>query len=218
MMLALRHQDVKFGFACACSDLQAARDPEPLAPLGFRVKHSGRPFRPPYLSAWPKKIFFLRTATIRFAASARMVSCAMTNRNPLTHTLSPQGGEGNMDRALCALQPAFGPRNDRKLCASRQAPVDWAIQTLYGSVKMKTRTMNISLPQRLVKALDRRAHAEARSRSEVIRAAALSYLQWWEEWRRLQAYGRAQARQRGISPRRLERLIAQVRAERSARR
>ena len=47
MMLALRHQDVKFGFACACSDLQAARDPEPLAPLGFRVKHSGRPFRPP---------------------------------------------------------------------------------------------------------------------------------------------------------------------------
>ena len=89
---------------------------------------------------------------------------------------------------------------------------------MYGSVKMKTRTMNISLPQRLVKALDRRAHAEARSRSEVIRAAALSYLQWWEEWRRLQAYGRAQARQRGLSPRRLERLIAQVRAERSARR
>ncbi|MBI4279992.1 MAG: ribbon-helix-helix protein, CopG family [Armatimonadetes bacterium] len=55
---------------------------------------------------------------------------------------------------------------------------------------MRTRTLNISLPERLVEALARRAQAEARSRSEVIRAAALSYLQWWDEWRTLQAYGR----------------------------
>ncbi len=80
---------------------------------------------------------------------------------------------------------------------------------------MKTRTMNISLPERLVEALDRRAEAEARSRSEVIRAAALSYLQWWEEWRKLQAYGRRRAKRQGIRPQRLERLIAQVRTERS---
>jgi Arc/MetJ-type ribon-helix-helix transcriptional regulator len=85
-------------------------------------------------------------------------------------------------------------------------------------VEMKTRTMNISLPERLVEALDRRAEAEARSRSEVIRAAALSYLQWWEDWRRLQAYGRRQAKRLGIRPQRLERLIAQVRTERSPRR
>jgi len=78
--------------------------------------------------------------------------------------------------------------------------------------------MNISLPERLVEALDRRAEAEARSRSEVIRAAALSYLQWWEEWRRLQAYGRRQARRLGIRPQRIERLIAQARTERSPRR
>ncbi len=81
---------------------------------------------------------------------------------------------------------------------------------------MKTRTVNISLPRQLVDALDRRAEAEARSRSEVIRAAALSYLQWWGDWRRLQAYGRNQARRRGIRPRNVERLIAQVRTERSA--
>ncbi len=83
---------------------------------------------------------------------------------------------------------------------------------------MKTRTLNISLPQPLVEALDRRAQAEARSRSEVIRAAALSYLQWWEEWRKLQAYGRRQAKRLGIRPEGLERLIAQVRTERSAHR
>ena len=83
---------------------------------------------------------------------------------------------------------------------------------------MKTRTLNISLPDKLVKALDRRAGVEARSRSEVIRAATLSYLQWWEEWRNLQAYGRRQARRRGIRPQDLERLIGEVRAERAARR
>ncbi len=75
--------------------------------------------------------------------------------------------------------------------------------------------MNISLPDQLVKALDRRAEAEARSRSEVIRAASLSYLQWWEEWRKLQTYGRKQARRLGIRPQRLERLIAEIRNERS---
>ncbi len=85
-------------------------------------------------------------------------------------------------------------------------------------LEMKTRTLNISLPKRLVEALDRRAQAETRSRSEVIRAAALSYLQWWEEWRRLQVYGRRQARRLRIRPQRLERLIAQVRTERSAHR
>lgn len=85
-------------------------------------------------------------------------------------------------------------------------------------VEMKTRTLNISLPERLVEALDRRAQEEARSRSEVIRAAALSYLQWWEGWRNLQAYGRGQARRLGVRPQGLERLIAQVRTEQSARR
>jgi metal-responsive CopG/Arc/MetJ family transcriptional regulator len=83
---------------------------------------------------------------------------------------------------------------------------------------MKSRTLNISLPELLVKALDRRARAEARARSEVIRAAALSYLGWWAEWRRLQAYGRRRARRLGIRPREGERLIAEVRAERSDRR
>lgn len=84
--------------------------------------------------------------------------------------------------------------------------------------EMKTRTLNISMPEPLVEALDRRAQSEARSRSEVIRAAALSYLEWWDEWRGLQAYGRRQARRLGIRRRGLERVIRQVRAERSPRR
>ncbi len=69
-----------------------------------------------------------------------------------------------------------------------------------------------------MKALDRRAEVEARSRSEVIRAAALSYLQWWEEWRTLQTYGRGRAKRLGIRPQDLEQLIAESRSERPARR
>ena len=84
--------------------------------------------------------------------------------------------------------------------------------------EMKKGTMSISLPERLVEALDRRAEAEARSRSEVIRVAVLSYLQWWGEWRKLQAYGRRQAKRLRIRPQHLERLIAQVRTERSSHR
>ena len=95
--------------------------------------------------------------------------------------------------------------------------IDLDIQTLYGQFEMKTRTLNISLPDGLIKALDRRAEAETRSRSEVIRAAALSYLQWWEEWRKLQTYGRKQAKKRKIRPHAVERLIDQLRSERPSR-
>ena len=78
---------------------------------------------------------------------------------------------------------------------------------------MKTRTFNISLPERLVKALDRRAREEARSRSEVLRAAALAYLDWWAQWKQLQAYGRRQGRRLSLRPKDVERLISEMRAQ-----
>ncbi|MGH2406234.1 MAG: ribbon-helix-helix domain-containing protein [bacterium] len=73
------------------------------------------------------------------------------------------------------------------------------------------RTFNISFPERLVDELDRRAKAECRSRSEVLRAAALAYLQWWKDWRVLRAYGRRQAKRLGLTPRDVGRLIREVR-------
>jgi len=48
--------------------------------------------------------------------------------------------------------------------------------------------------------------------------AALSYLQWWDDWRRLQAYGRRRAKRVGIRSQDLNKLIAQVRTKRTARR
>ncbi len=82
---------------------------------------------------------------------------------------------------------------------------------------MRTRTFNVSLPDPLVKALDRRAREEARSRSEVLRAAALAYLEWGAQWRALRTYGRRQARRLGLRPADVERLISESRAQRSRR-
>lgn len=84
---------------------------------------------------------------------------------------------------------------------------------MYDIDTMRTRTFNISLPEQLVKALDRRAREEARSRSEVLRAAALAYLDWWEQWKELQAYGRRQARRLGLRPKDVERVISEIRAQ-----
>lgn len=78
---------------------------------------------------------------------------------------------------------------------------------------MRTRTFNISLPEQLVKALDQRAREETRSRSEVLRAAALAYLEWWTQWRSLRAYGRRQGRRLALRPGDVERLIAEARAQ-----
>jgi metal-responsive CopG/Arc/MetJ family transcriptional regulator len=82
---------------------------------------------------------------------------------------------------------------------------------------MRTRTFKISLPNQLVEALDRRARKESRSRSEVLRAAAVAYLEWWKQRRRLQKYGRWQARRLDLRPRDVERLISEVRTQPSSR-
>ncbi|MGQ0549046.1 MAG: ribbon-helix-helix domain-containing protein [Armatimonadota bacterium] len=76
------------------------------------------------------------------------------------------------------------------------------------------RTFNISLPEKLVKELDRRAKAESRSRSEVLRAAALAYLNWWKDWRALRVYGRRKAKRLGLRPTDVGRLIREVREDR----
>jgi metal-responsive CopG/Arc/MetJ family transcriptional regulator len=82
---------------------------------------------------------------------------------------------------------------------------------------MRTRTFNIALPEQLVKALDRQAREEARSRSEVIRAAALAYLEWGTQWRSLQAYGRRQTRRLSVRPADIEHLVSETRRQRLSR-
>lgn len=80
-----------------------------------------------------------------------------------------------------------------------------------------TKTLIISIPRQIVEALDRCAQEEGRSRSEVLRAAALAYLEWKKDWRSLQAYGKAQAKRLGLRQRDVDRLIQDVRKGRTAR-
>lgn len=83
---------------------------------------------------------------------------------------------------------------------------------------MATKTVNISLPHDLARELDRRAKAERRSRSEVIRAATRKYLTWWKEWQSLQAYWRGKAAELGIKPRDVETIIRAYRKQHRGRR
>ncbi|MCX6809870.1 MAG: ribbon-helix-helix domain-containing protein [Candidatus Berkelbacteria bacterium] len=47
---------------------------------------------------------------------------------------------------------------------------------------MKTKTVNISLPNKLLEEIDRKAKEEYKSRSELIREAALQYIQGRDNW------------------------------------
>ncbi len=53
-------------------------------------------------------------------------------------------------------------------------------------MKAKNKTINISLSSELVKQIDRKAVEEFRSRSELIREAALNYIQTKSNWSVLQ--------------------------------
>lgn len=57
----------------------------------------------------------------------------------------------------------------------------------------------MSLPADLLEKIDTTAKREYRSRSELIREALRKYVQNIEEWDELMAYGRRQARRRGIT-------------------
>lgn len=73
---------------------------------------------------------------------------------------------------------------------------------------MKTRTINLSLPEEMLKKIDRAAQARQSNRSEFIREAARRQLEILKNWERISAYGAYQGRKLGIkSEDDVERLI-----------
>ena len=75
-----------------------------------------------------------------------------------------------------------------------------------------TTTMTFSLPPELAKQIREVAAEEGRSRSELIREALLRYIEE-SAWRRLLRYGERRARERGIGPADVDRLVEEYRAE-----
>jgi CopG family transcriptional regulator/antitoxin EndoAI len=74
-------------------------------------------------------------------------------------------------------------------------------------------TVNISFNPKLLKDIDKVAQEEARSRSELIREAARSYIERKRRWARIFKETSRTGRRKGITPDIIEREIAAYRRE-----
>ena len=63
---------------------------------------------------------------------------------------------------------------------------------------MKVKTVNISIPEKLLEEIDSKAKDEYKSRSDLLREAALCYLQTSNNWAILQKDLSAKAKKAGI--------------------
>ncbi len=74
-------------------------------------------------------------------------------------------------------------------------------------------TVNISFTPKLLKEIDKVAQQESRSRSELIREAARSYIERKRRWSRIFEVGAQSGRDRGITPDVVDKEIAAYRRE-----
>ena len=75
-----------------------------------------------------------------------------------------------------------------------------------------TKTITFSLPPEMADRVDEAMKQQRRSRSEFLREAVLRYIEECE-WRQLLQYGEVKARDEGIGPDDVSRLVEEYRAE-----
>lgn len=75
-----------------------------------------------------------------------------------------------------------------------------------------TKTITFSLPPEMADRVNEAMRQQRRSRSEFIREAALRYIEDCE-WRQLLQYGEERAREKGIGPEDVTRLVHEYRTE-----
>ena len=80
---------------------------------------------------------------------------------------------------------------------------------------MKSSTVNISFNDELLKRIDKIAKQESRSRSELIREAARSYIERKNRWDKIYSYSERQARKKQVSDRDIADEIAKYRTEKA---
>lgn len=76
---------------------------------------------------------------------------------------------------------------------------------------MDAQVINISLPVRLLKLVDRVAEKEARTRSELFREAIRNYVVRQARWEELFSYGEKQARKLKLKETDIDKLISDYR-------
>ena len=78
-------------------------------------------------------------------------------------------------------------------------------------------TINLSLPGKLLKLIDRQAKSEIRTRSELLREAARAYLVREQKWKDLCRYAESRAKAMGIRTEEdVDRVIQEFRREERA--
>lgn len=82
---------------------------------------------------------------------------------------------------------------------------------------MATVTVNVSFPKQLINTMDAIAKQEARTRSELLRAAVQMYVERKRRWEQIFAFGRQQARRLGLKPQDVEPMIAEYRRSKTHR-
>ena len=80
---------------------------------------------------------------------------------------------------------------------------------------MKSSTVNISFNDELLKRIDQIAKQESRSRSELIREAARSYIERKNKWDKIYDYSGRQARKKQVSDKDIADEIAKYRTEKA---
>ena len=80
---------------------------------------------------------------------------------------------------------------------------------------MKSSTVNISFNDELLKRIDKLAKQESRSRSELIREAARTYIERKNRWQKIYAYSERRARKRQVSDKDIADEIAKYRTEKA---
>jgi len=80
---------------------------------------------------------------------------------------------------------------------------------------MKSSTVNISFNDELLKRIDQIAKQESRSRSELIREAARSYIERKNKWDKIYAYSERQARKQQVTDKDIADEIAKYRTEKA---
>jgi metal-responsive CopG/Arc/MetJ family transcriptional regulator len=80
---------------------------------------------------------------------------------------------------------------------------------------MKSSTVNISFNDELLEKIDQIAKQESRSRSELIREAARSYIERKNRWDQIYAYSEKQARKKQVSDKDIANEIAKYRTEKA---
>ncbi len=78
-----------------------------------------------------------------------------------------------------------------------------------------TKTITFSLPPEMAERVDMVMKRQGRTRSEFLREAVLRYMEECE-WKQLLQYGEERARQKGIGPEDVSRLVEEYRAESSS--